>query len=196
VDPQGLRPLPPVLDAPVLEQRLMASSPFLAGQTAQIEAAEKNRQLVAKNRYPDLTLGISPIQRGNSIDSWDAMLEIKIPLHQGNRSADNKQASALLAAAQDRQQAIINQVLGAFRESFDALGNTRAQISLLQNNLLPQTELTYESALIGYQTGKVDFPTLMDAQRQIKKVRLDLLKAQVEQDNRLTEIERLLGEEL
>lgn len=196
VEPRELRPLPAVLDAAVLEQRLMAASPFLANQAAQTEAVEKNRQLIEKNRYPDLTLGISPIQRGNSLDSWDAMLEIKIPLQQGSRRGREQEAVSLLAAAQERQQSQVNQILGGFREAFDALGNARAQVSLLKDSLLPQAELTFESAVAGYQAGKVDFSTLLDAQRQIKKTRLDILKAQVEQDNRLTEIERLLGEEL
>jgi outer membrane protein, heavy metal efflux system len=196
VEPVELRPLPALLDGPALEQRLLASSPFLSSQTALIDAAEKKRQLIEKDNYPDLTLGISPIQRGNSVDSWDAMLEIKIPLQQGSRRGREQEAGSLLAAAQQRRQALHNQVLGGFRESFDALGNARNQISLLKNSLVPQAELTFESAMIGYEAGKVDFTTLLEAQLQVKKVKVNLLKAQVEQDNRLTEIERLLGEEL
>ena len=50
--------------------------------------------------------------------------------------------------------------------------------------------------LAGYETGKVDFATLLDAQRQIRKARLDLLKVQLEQQMRLAEIERIVGEDL
>jgi outer membrane protein, heavy metal efflux system len=57
-------------------------------------------------------------------------------------------------------------------------------------------ELTFESALVGYQTGRVDFATLLDAQRQIRRTRLDLLKIDLEQQMRLAEIERLVGEDL
>jgi cobalt-zinc-cadmium efflux system outer membrane protein len=42
----------------------------------------------------------------------------------------------------------------------------------------------------------VDFATLLDAQRQILKARQQQLKAQLEAQLRLAEIERLLGEEL
>ena len=51
-------------------------------------------------------------------------------------------------------------------------------------------------ALAGYETGKVDFATLLDAQRQIRNARLALLRAQAGQQQRLAEIERLLGEDL
>jgi outer membrane protein TolC len=50
--------------------------------------------------------------------------------------------------------------------------------------------------LAGYETGKVDFATLLDAQRQIRNARLALLRAQASQQLRLAEIERLLGEDL
>lgn len=196
VEPQELRPLPPVLDAVVLEQRILAASPLLATQSAQVDAAEKTQQLTEKNRYPDLTLGISPIQRGNRLDSWDAMFEINIPLQQDSRRAKEREAASLLAASKSRQQFLINQVQATFRESLDSLVSARKQANLLKTALLPQAELALKSAMIGYQTGKVDFAALLEAQRQIKKARLDYLKVQVDQELRLTEIEQLLGEEL
>jgi len=61
---------------------------------------------------------------------------------------------------------------------------------------LPQSQLTFESALSAYQDGRVDFGTLLDAQRQIRKTRLDLLRVQLEQQMRLAEIERIVGEDL
>jgi outer membrane protein TolC len=42
----------------------------------------------------------------------------------------------------------------------------------------------------------VDFATLLDAQRQIRNARLALLRAQASQQQRLADIERLLGEDL
>jgi outer membrane protein TolC len=61
---------------------------------------------------------------------------------------------------------------------------------------LPQAELTFQSALAGYETGKVDFSSLLDAQRQIRKAKQDIIKAKAEQQARLADIERLIGEDL
>ena len=63
-------------------------------------------------------------------------------------------------------------------------------------SLLPQSELTYRSALAGYESGKVDFATLLDAQRQIRQVKLNQVKAGVAAQTRLADIERIVGEEL
>ena len=62
--------------------------------------------------------------------------------------------------------------------------------------MLPQAELTSQSALASYETGKVDFATLLDAQRQIRQVKQNQIKARFEAQARLAEIERLIGEDL
>jgi outer membrane protein TolC len=61
---------------------------------------------------------------------------------------------------------------------------------------LPQAELTFQAALAGYENGKVDFATLLDAQRQIRNAKQNVIKAQAEQQARLAEIERLVGGEI
>ena len=50
--------------------------------------------------------------------------------------------------------------------------------------------------MAGYETGKVDFATVLDAQRQIRQARLAVLRAQADQQARLADIERLVGEDL
>ena len=54
----------------------------------------------------------------------------------------------------------------------------------------------FRAALAGYENGKVDFGTLIEAQKQIRLARQNRIKAQAEAQIRLAEIERLLGEEL
>jgi cobalt-zinc-cadmium efflux system outer membrane protein len=69
----------------VLEQRARSSNPLLRTEESQIQAAEKNRDLTYKNRYPDFTLGVSPIQYQKSIKEWELMVEVNIPLQQSSR---------------------------------------------------------------------------------------------------------------
>ncbi len=48
---------------------------------------------------------------------------------------------------------------------------------------------------MGYESGKVDFATLLAAQKQIRQGRLSQAKAGVDAQMRLAEIERIVGEE-
>jgi len=197
-EPQALRPLPAPakLDYAALEARLLAANPQLTAQEAQIAAAEKNRELVTKNRYPDLTVGVSPIQTRNRVTEWELMFEVNIPLQQESRRSQEREAAAMAAAARSRKDAVLNQLSAELAENLSALDAARRLETLVATALLPQADLAFKAALAGYETGRLDFATLLDAQRQIRKAKLDRLKAQAEAQFRLAEIERLLGEEL
>ena len=196
--PQHLRPLPAAdkLEFATLEERLKNKNPQLFTLDAQIVAAEKNRELTMKNRYPDVTVGVAPTQVGGQIKEWELMFELNIPLQQQSRRSREREADALLSAAQARKEAEANQLLSDLVENLLALSAAQRIEALTTSSLLPQTETTFQAALVGYQNGKVDFATLLDAQRQILKAKLDVLNAQVEAQIRLAEIEKLLGEEL
>lgn len=196
--PQHLRPqpAPAQLDYGRLEGRLRERNPQLFAEAERIRAAEKNRDLAYRNRYPDLALGISPQQAGGRIAEWGVMLEITIPLQQESRRSQEREAELNVSAAQARRQAAVNQLQSELAESLSALDAGQRTETLLRDGLLPQAELGYTSALAAYETGKADFALLLDAQRQIRRTKQDLLKVQAEQQARLADIERLIGENL
>ncbi len=197
-EPLNLRALPAAgtLDFAVLEQRARAHNPQLAAEEAKLKAADKGQELVFKGRYPTLTLGIAPTQFQNDVKAWDLMLEMNIPLQQGTRRAQEREALAMRDAAQARRDAAANQLQADLSENLDALESAQETEALVSHSLLPQAELSLQSALAGYEAGKVDFATVLDAQRQIRQAKLSRIKAQAEGQARLAQIERLLGEDL
>lgn len=196
--PERLRSVPPPvrLDEDALVDRLRGHNPQLFTSDARIRAAEKSRELTYRNRYPDFAVGISPIQIGSRIGEWELMVEINIPLQQQSRRSQESEAESMLSAARAQKDAAANRLIGELFENLAALKTAQRIELLTTTSLLPQSEATLESALAGYETGKVDFATLLDAQRQIRKSKQDRLKAQAEAQVRLAAIERLLGENL
>ena len=197
--PQNLRSIPATAslqNQAELEKRIREHNPNLFVDEAGVRASEKNRDLAYRNRYPDLVLGIAPTQSGNAVREWGLMLELNIPLQQGARRSQERESDAMLAAARARKEATANRVLSALTENLAGIEAAQSTELLSSHGLLPQANATFESALIGYQTGKVDFATLLDAARQILNARLEVLKAQADAQMRLAEIERLLGEDL
>jgi len=197
-EPAVLRTLPASakLDYAALEDRVRARNPLLFVEDARIKAAEKSRELTHKNRYPDFTFGVAPNQFQNSVKQWDLMVEINIPLQQATRRSQERESEAMLTAARSRKEAASNQVLSELSENIASIEAARRTETLVTASLLPQAELTFQAALPGYETGKVDFATLIDALRQIRQAKQNLIKAQAESQARLGEIERLLGEDL
>lgn len=197
-EPDRLRPTPAAakLDYATLEDRLRGKNPLLFADDARIRAAEKNRDLTYRNRYPDFTVGVSPIQMRNRVNEWELMFEFNIPLQQESRRSQEREAEKMIDATRARKEATANQLLADLSENLAGIDAARRVEMLAQTSLLPQAELSFRAALAGYETGKVDFATLLDAQRQIRKARQDVIKAQAEQQARLADIERLIGEDL
>ena len=196
--PERLRPVPPaaVLEVTALETRLKSNNPQLAADDARITGAERGRDLVERNRYPDLTLGVAPTQVGRRVAEWELMFEINIPLQQGSRRAQEREAELNLDAARLRRRGNLNQALAELSESLAGLEVARRLESLLGSGLLPQAELNLNAALAGYENGRVDFVAVLDAHRQLRRARGELVKARGDQQIRLAEIEKMLGEDL
>lgn len=196
--PEKLRPLPEPsqLDFDALSERLRKANPLMLVEAARVKSAEKVSELSRTNRYPDFTLGVNAIQRTGAVNDWGVMLEFNLPIQGDVLRSQEREAQAMQAAAQSRQEAISNQVLAELSENLSALEAARQTEHLMTYSLMPQADLTWRAALAGYENGKADFATLLDAQRQIRQARLGQLKAQVDAQLRLAEVERLLGEDL
>ena len=143
-----------------------------------------------------MLVGVFPTQLGSRITSLGLMVELNIPLQQETRRSQEAEAEAMLVAARSKSEALVNQLVGDLGENLAGLDAARRTEALIVNQSLPQSELSLRSAMAAYENGKLDFTALLEAQRQIRKTRLDRLKAQVEAQMRLAEIERIVGEDL
>jgi len=195
-EPSALRPVPARLDAARLGERLVERNPQIAIEAARIDGAGKSRDLAYRNNFPDFIVGVQPMQVGDRVDAWNLMLEMNIPLQQGTRRSQERESERMLEAAAARKEALGHRLHGELSGALVSLEAARMTEEITRNRLLPQAELTFKSALTGYETGKVDFATLLDAQRQIRNAKLALLRAQASQQQRLADIERLLGDDL
>ena len=197
-DPVALRPLPALstVDAVSLAARARERNPQITAELARLTAAQKNRELTQANRYPDLQVGVSPSQMGSRITTWGVMFEVNIPLQQASRRDQEREADSMVSAARSRAESLSHQLLGELGANLAGLDAARRTETLIRSQMLPQSQLSLQSAVAAYENGKAEFAMLLEAQRQIRKARQELLKSQVEAQMRLTDIERILGEDL
>jgi outer membrane protein TolC len=197
-EPAGLRAVPALstAEAPSLAERARSANPLILAELARLASAQKNRDLTQRNRYPDISVGVSPTQMGSRITTWGVMVEMNIPLQQQARRSQEREAEAMVAAARSRVDALQLQLLGDLAANLAALEAARRNEALLNVQLLPQSQLGLQSSLAAYENGKADFAVVLEAQRQIRKARQEILKSQVEAQLRLADIERIVGEDL
>lgn len=197
-DPASLRSVPSA-DAVRLSDlldRAERSNPMIAAEQSQIAAASGNRKLVEKSWYPDVTLGLSAIDRDRRFAGYEAMVELKLPLRWGLREAQAREAAAKVGAAQSRLEAAKARIRGELEEAYWGLDATRRVYKVLHEVHIPQTTLALETALRAYEVGRAELAAVLEAQQRARQVLLEHLRVLVEQQVRLAEIERLIGGEL
>jgi outer membrane protein TolC len=124
------------------------------------------------------------------------MFEINIPLQRDSRRAQEREAELNLEAARLRRQSELNLALAELGQSVAGLEVAQRLESLVVGGLLPQAEVNLNAALAAYETGRADFAAVLDAHRQLRRARTELVKARGDQQVRLAEIEKMVGEEL
>lgn len=170
-------------------------NPEIKAAESEAQASELNADLAKKNYYPDFMVGVAPIQRDGRFDSFDVMFQINIPVWRGKYDSLSREASSNARSARSRLVSEKNvksfEVKGAAIQ-VEAAERTKA---LYETSLLPQVELSFESALKNYQAGKIDFLTLLDTERELKRTRLEYIRTLSEYRKRIASLERIVGED-
>lgn len=198
-EPLHLAVIPEALSLKQIFDRAKESSPELSRERLGVIVAEKNQKLAYLNRYPDFTLSLtnnrprSPMIGPNTLDF---MVEINIPLQQSSRRAQEREADSRLYSAKERVYATEARLNGLLGEAWASLEASRNKMHLLRETLLPQARATLDAAQAGYESGRINFNTLIEAERQILRTRLFLLDAEVDASIRHAELERLAGASL
>ncbi len=195
-EPAALPPIPKPPSLSQLFERARNASPDMGREQLGITAAEKNRDLTYLNRYPDFTLALTnnrPRSASIGPDTWDFMVEVNIPLQQSSRRAQEREAERRLESARERVSAAESRLNGQLGITLAALEASLDKARLLRETLLPQARATLDAAQAGYESGRVNFNTLIDAERQILRTRLALLDAEVDASVRHAALEKLLG---
>jgi cobalt-zinc-cadmium efflux system outer membrane protein len=181
---------------PSLAERARSGNPQIQAELARVALAQKSRDLTQRNRYPDLTVGVSPSQMGSRITTWGVMLEMNIPLQQEARRGQEREAEAMVAASRSSAEALSAATGGRpGRQSGRARGRA-AHRDAAEDPAAAAVRTRPAFGLAAYENGKAEFAMLLEAQRQIRKARQEILKTQVEAQMRLADIERIVGEDL
>lgn len=192
---QGFVSLPERLDWAALTARMLQHNPQLALASVQGEASARTAELTRRNRWPDLTVGVAPMQSGSRFDTWELMLEINLPLQQESRRHQEREAEAAHAAALSRRAATEARLQGELSELRAGYETALHHGHVLENSVLPQIELGFQAAQAAYASGNGDFAALIEAQRSWNRTRMDAINAAREARLALAEIELRTGGE-
>ena len=163
-----------------------------------VDLADKNR------KFPDFMLGWDyawmPTEMTRQLKNrYQAMVNIMIPFSPwtiGRHNSEVEEALAESRAARAELDAMRNMTLREIGESFSKVQAGKRSVELFREGLLSQADLSFRAAMAAYQTGRVEFVSLLEAERALREARMGYFRAQVGLMQNLADLERAVGKEL
>lgn len=182
-------------------EMLIQANPELAELDWEIEAAKSDIELAKKKFYPDLGVGVEWTQfeksGGNSgRDAVALMFQINLPLWRDSYKAGENQARAMARKAQYQKTDVENKKIADAVGVLYDLDDSQRKINLYSQTLIPKTEELVQASESAYKSGTVDFLSLIDSQRMLLQYRLDYERSVTNYQQKLAELEMLIGKEL
>jgi outer membrane protein TolC len=185
-----------------LDELALASRPELRGAEEEIARSERMHELAERNRkYPDFMVGWDYMRMPTEMkkDRYAAMVNVTIPFSPwtaGRRDHEVEESLAEIRAAKANRDAMRNVTLREVGELQAKVQAAKRSTQLYSEGLLTQAELSFRSAMAAYQTGRVEFVTLLEAQRALREARMGYYKATVGLIQNLADLERIIGKDL
>jgi outer membrane protein TolC len=107
---------------------------------------------------------------------WRAGLSLSLPLRRGRLDAGVAEAEARRRSAEARRQALQADLALFVRQRLLALRAVERSVTVYEQGLLPQGQLSVEAAVASYQAGKAPFVTVLEAQTSLYADRSTLLR--------------------
>jgi outer membrane protein, heavy metal efflux system len=185
-----------------LEKLAIEQRPEVRALESSINKSERAVELAESNRkYPDFMVGLqywyAPEQSPKNM--YAPMVTLTIPFSPWTKAKHDYEIEEALAERQvvrANLAAMKNMALFEVRNVSAKVEAAIKSVSIYRDGLLPQSEQSFQAAVAGYQTGRVNFMTLLDAQRTIRDVRMGYYKALVDYEQSRADLERAVGKEL
>ena len=192
-------PPPPVVAYALedLAKQTLAHRPELVAQVSMVERENLALALARKAYYPDFEVSASRFANFGQRDGFGLTFSASIPLaFKYKYDAGVEEAVANQETAQSELRRLQDRALFEIKQAL-----VEVQVALEQRNLfvhthIPQAEQTLAASQMGYQTGNIDFLSLIDSVRAVEQVHLEHLMAAANFEKAWAELERAVGHDL
>lgn len=175
-------------------EALAARLPLTPAQRAsalEAEAIAARRRVAEAGAKPDINLSLG-VRRLEALDDQGLVMSMSVPL--GNRPRAVlalAEADAQLAALEARRAAQRIESHQRLFETYQELVHTRTEHEALRMRMLPKAEQALELVRQGYESGRLSFASLAQAQRTLFDLRRRGIDAAARYHTLLVKVERL-----
>ncbi|MBS1806645.1 MAG: TolC family protein [Acidobacteria bacterium] len=177
-----------------LNQLALSNYPTLKAQQRRIDREQYGVELAKKDFYPDFSVGVTYFNRPGMPEMYGVNVGVKLPVYWGQKQRPAVAEATASAAVEKQRLDSITTVL-FFRIKDRLLAATTAQrlVKLYGTTIIPQSSLSLESAIAGYEVGKVDFLTLLDNLVTLLNYELNYYEQLTNVEKAIAALEPLVG---
>lgn len=173
----------------------------LQGVQAMIKRSETAISLARRNYLPDFQIVGSyvtiPAGRTPALDDgknpYSIQIGITVPLWFSKLNAAVEEERAYEQALHLTYRDLNNHIAAEVMDILARLRTAQQTVSLYDRQLIPDAERTLASALASYQTGTLDFLSLLDSERMLLNLRLSRVKELANYWKQVAALERAVG---
>ncbi len=184
----------PLLPLDSLQALAIAHSPMVHAHIASIAAQRARVAFAERTHFPDVDVSLSYGQRDGRPDMFSATVSVPLPLQKGRKQDEEvAEATAELAALEAQHHEMVNDIAADVARRVSDVEHARTQLALSMRAILPQARATLASATANYQVGRVDFPSVLDAQASVFNAETAYYQSLTDFAKALAELERTVG---
>ncbi len=185
-------------DAAGLRAAALARRPDLQALASRIDADQAALALANKEFYPDFTpFAMYDSFMGNTTDSQPLAtmigVSMNLPVRRDRRYAGVAEAQARLNQRRAELAKQIDEVNFQVQQAYQKVNKSEQAVRIYEKTILPAARLNVEAAQSAYETGKIPFLSLIEAQRSMVTLRDRYHEAVADYFRRRATLERVIG---
>lgn len=186
----NLQALPTIADASAWLDR-MSSHPELKKAENEMERTQASLELEKANGVPDVRIG-GGVRYLSESDDGAFVLGLSVPLPLFNRNQGTvRAAQEYVNKAKAERSAKAFDFRSSIQIYLQTLTQNRAQLEHMQNSLLPQAQRAFDLVQEGYRQGKFPYLSVLDTQRSLFEIQLEIVETAEAYHRVFNELERL-----
>jgi len=174
------------------------NAPRIRGRQEMLDSSAFALNLARKEYLPDFGASFQYQKTGSFYpDYYMATFEVKVPLYFWRKQRLGvEEAATRLVQIRHEYQMTSQEISFGVKDQFLMAKTSERLLAMYQQGVIPQAAASLESALAGYQTGKVDFLTLINNLTVLLNFEMDYYRELSNQQKAVARLEEFVGVKL
>jgi outer membrane protein TolC len=129
-------------------------------------------------------------------DAYSVILQVGVPWFSARRASDAERAAAEAQRARDAAAATLNAARYEEAEARARANAAKAQLGVLDGDVVPRAERTLQAMRASYATGDADLVALLDAESALADARLSAVRQRAALADAAADLRRALAVDL